>query len=286
MNKFLNIFEDRKKTLIFFIIISLILIGLIVGLIFTVNYFNNKNQIQVEDTEANNQLIEMGVSLEDINKMSEQEKYKLIDEQYYERTSDDYKYQESKKEYEGGEEFYQGLLTKVGQYKFKDIITSVTNLTANYNFTTAINRKIIAINNDASMLTKVYKLNETGIQNVIRNLSSVEVYTAFYFSLPNDLVKSETICQNAKFPYFNGNLLLTEPKELDYESMKKEFFSTYFLDKIDENDRFYKIEVRGQNINGNAIKETCYVTRGYTKELQMLGCFEDETYSMMVSQLN
>lgn len=279
----MNLFGDKKKTIIIISFIAILVAAIILGI-----YIFDKAVEQVKESrpisETDQVLIDMGIPQEDIDKMTEEEKSEVIDNEYYDRMSDSYIYDKGKKEYENADGTMKTLLTYAGQFNFSSIINQVKPLTERYNFTTNENRQIIEIYNDAKMLTNVYTLSDAGYRIVMYNLTSPIIFTGLYLSAPSDLVKDYTYVQTAHYPLYNGVISFSFPVEKTVEELKTTDNYSLMSDYLNGVSKYYEIQVSGQTTSGRQAPITCYVDKSGTSTFKMVGCFGSSSL-LMVGEL-
>lgn len=282
----MNIFEDKRKTRNFIILVSIGLIILIAGIFFiekAITTYRENHQPPV--TETDQMLIDMGVPKEDIDKMTEEEKNTTIDEEYYERTAKDYIYTKGKKEYDNTNVTMDLLLSHLGSFKFSSIVSEVEKIKSKYNFTTTENRAIISMYNDAKMLTSVYTLNDIGYSNVLLNATHPAVYTGIYLSAPFELVKEATLSDLGKYPIYNSIVTFSEPEALAGDKLTNDTNYSLFEDYLPLVDTVYKVKVTGTTTTPQYTEIMCYPAKLKSGAYRMLGCFDINTSSLYVTEL-
>lgn len=273
----IKVFDNKKQLITYITIISIILIFVVAGVFFLDKKFFSKEPSEVEISERDKMLTEMGVPEKEIYKMTDEEKDKIIDSKYYEYTSPDYIYSKKNKEYDDTEGLKKILVGYLESFNFSDIVNRVDSLGKKYNFTTKANQEIISIYNDAKMLTNVYRLNDIGYSNVLMNVTSPLVFTTVYLSSPSQLVKDVTLLDSAKYPLFEGMLSIDYLGELSGESLENDEYYSLIEDYAKGPVNIYKIKVEGSTITETRASVTCYAskTTSNKSQLQMLGCFEN-----------
>ena len=265
-----KILKDKKMMAII-IIGTTLLIGCLCLIGFGVSKVVEKktNNISQEDK----QLLEMGVSKNDIKKMTKEEKEKVLNEEYYLKTkAEDYKFDNKKKEYKDTKSTMKVILSLLGSYKFSSITDKLEPLLDKYNFTTAENRELVRIYEDSTMLSQVYKLSDDAYENVMQNLTSPTVFAAIYLGAPLEVANDYTIFDASSYPIFEGVITTKEAKKLTADEFKEEPMYNVLVEYFDlENDEIYKTVTSGKGMLGSDTV-TCYIKKIYTGALNVAGC--------------